>query len=363
VIFAGSGYIVTGYTEEEEPEEITPSVIGISKSRILGGKNTYFGEEALASKIRLDLKYPISKGSVNDWYDLLTLFKYLFEEKYSISPKGLNFIINDTSENSFIDRSNLLQSMFLDFNVSSLCIVNKAILSLHATDRYTGVVVHMEKGVTTITPVYDGHVVSKGVVNLDLGREDIFNYLQKLLLLKGYKLDTSKHNRFLNNIIDQFCYVAEDYDQERLKNVSEEEITLPEGDSFFLGSERFSVLEILFKPSLVGKSFDGISIQVFNSIAHCDKNLWSILFRNIILSGENSLFPGLKLRLEKEINSIYGITRAVVEAPVKRNILPWIGESKLKSHKNYKDMLITSDEYSNYGNEATIDLKIIKPQY
>jgi actin-related protein len=262
----------------------------------------------------------------------------------------------------YADRAKILEIMFLEFYASSLCVVNTAILSLHATNRYTGLVVHMEQGITTITPVHDGRVISQGVTRLDLGRKDILNYLKKLLSLKGYDLLSTEETIILYKIIDESCYVAYDYHEEIGKPLNVQEITLPEGDSFFLGGEIFSVLEILFKPSLTGKSFEGIQHQIVNSIAQCDKEIQEILYENIILSGENSMFPGLQQRLEREIKLLYNTTKTNVEAPDKRNILPWIGGSKIKSHKNYQEMLITSEYYSLHGNKSVINSKIVKTQ-
>jgi actin len=352
---------VTGLSGDDQPKHITPSIIGFPKGSYTE-TGAFFGEEALNKNSLLRIIYPFQNAIVQDWNYFSMFLKYIFHQIYSESGYGLKIIINDFHRNIFIDRAKILQIMFQEFYASSLCVVNIAILSLHATNRYTGLVVHMEHGITTISPVYDGLVISKGVTRLELGRNYILEYLRKLLSLKGYDLYSKEGTKILNKIIDESCYVAYDYNEEIGKHLQEQEIALPEGGSFFLGSEIFSVLELLFKPSLHGYSFDGIQHQVVKSIAKCEKEIREILYQNIVLSGESSMFPGLQQRLEREIKLLYDKTKVVVEAPDQRNILPWIGGSKFESHKNYQEMLITSEDYSIRGKEFVINSKIENPQ-
>eukprot|EP00961_Rhodomonas_salina_P087263 1173717-Rhodomonas_salina.1 len=55
--------------------------------------------------------------------------------------------------------------------------------------------------------------------------------------------------------------------------------------------------------SLPGVVGPGIHEQVINAIMKCDPDLIPNLFRNIVVSGGTSLFPGLPERLQKEIKA------------------------------------------------------------
>jgi actin-related protein len=110
----------------------------------------------------------------------------------------------------------------------------------------------------------------------------------------------------------------------------------------------FRCPEALFDPSLVGRAgFPGLPGLVDASVSACDEDLWAGLFRNVVLSGGTSMFPGIADRLQKELTPIFerhaaslsplslsarGVgLRLKVLAPPERNYSAWIGSSILAS--------------------------------
>ena len=78
--------------------------------------------------------------------------------------------------------------------------------------------------------------------------------------------------------------------------------TLPDGHTVKIAHERYKCPEALFQPSLLGHSSPGIHQSVFKSIMKCDLDIRTDMYKNIVLSGGSTMFPG-------EIYSTSGLQR------------------------------------------------------
>src|SRR5690349_15855797 len=91
---------------------------------------------------------------------------------------------------------------------------------------------------------------------------------------------------------------------------------------------------------------DGIHESIHNSILKCDEDLRKDLYGNIVLSGGNTMFPGLADRLQKELTLLAPSTMKVkVIAPPERKYSVWIGGSILASLSTFQQMWISKEEY------------------
>lgn len=79
---------------------------------------------------------------------------------------------------------------------------------------------------------------------------------------------------------------------------------LPDGSVIQVGSERTKAADIMFKPSIIGLESPGVHQIVMNSIKRADINLRDQLYKNIILSGGNTMIQGFQDRLSKELQSL-----------------------------------------------------------
>ena len=79
---------------------------------------------------------------------------------------------------------------------------------------------------------------------------------------------------------------------------------LPDGSIIQVGSERTKAADIMFKPSIIGFECPGVHQLVMNSIKRADINLRDQLYKNIILSGGNTMIQGFQDRLSKELQTL-----------------------------------------------------------
>ena len=68
--------------------------------------------------------------------------------------------------------------------------------------------------------------------------------------------------------------------------------TLPDGHTVTISHERYKCPEALFKPSLIGHASPGMHQIIFKSIMKCDLDVRSDMYKNIVLSGGSTMFPG-----------------------------------------------------------------------
>jgi actin, other eukaryote len=168
---------------------------------------------------------------------------------------------------------------------------------------------------------------------------------------------TSAEFEIIRDIKEKLCFVAQDYEEalKRSYNSSEFEknYELPDGRVITIGNERFRCCEYLFKPlEMNGKELPSIQEIIYNSIQECDIDTRADLYKNIILSGGNSMFEGLSERILKEIEARApkSISVKVIASP-DRKYAVWRGGSILTSLSTFSSLWITKEDYDEHGSE------------
>ncbi|KAJ1636304.1 actin family [Pavlovales sp. CCMP2436] len=124
---------------------------------------------------------------------------------------------------------------------------------------------------------------------------------------------------------------------------------LREGGVIVIANEHFRCPEALFNPSLLGFSSPGIHESTYNSIMKCDRDIRMDLYANIVLSGGNTMYPGLADLMLKEITDLAPSSMRInIVAPPERKNSAWIGGSKLSS-RTFQTTWITKEDYDTLG--------------
>jgi actin len=87
---------------------------------------------------------------------------------------------------------------------------------------------------------------------------------------------------------------------------------------------------------------------VLESILRCDVDLRAELFRNVVVSGGNVMFDGFADRLQSELMGLTSSAVRVIALP-ERKYSTWIGGSVLASLSTFQSMLMTKEQYGEFG--------------
>ncbi|KAH0785167.1 actin [Histomonas meleagridis] len=304
IIDNGSDTCKVGFSNEEAPRAIFPSVVGFPKyvatywnSNL---RDSYIGNEAFDKAGLLILKYPIEHGFVTNWDKMEKIWCHAFYNELRVDPAEYAVLLTEAPTSPKGMREKMLQIHFETFNVPACYICTQPVLSLYSTDCVTGVVLESGDGASFAVPIYEGYSFPHAIKGFNLAGRDITSYLQKILIQRGYLLTTFNERKIVRDIKEIIAYVALDYDEELAKadTTSECDISyaLPNGDVISIGNERFRCTELLFRPYFGGFDFDGIDQYLFASIMECGADVRKDLFGNILLSGGNTMFEGFAER-------------------------------------------------------------------
>lgn len=350
IIDNGSGMVKAGFAGDEAPAAVFPSVVGTPKSQsaMLGvsNKDHYIGDEAIAKKGVLSIRYPIAHGKVLDWDDMTKVWHHCFYTALRVEPSEITgALLTEAPLQPKENREKMAEIMFDTFNVPAFYVAIQAVMSLYSAGRTTGLVVDSGDGVSHTVPVYEGFSLPHAILRMDIAGRVLTNYVKKLLLQHtGMDFTSSSEMEVVKDIKETLCFTAETSAQyDEFKNNAatssqhDKSYTLPDKQVITVkGAVRFMGPELLFKPELDGLTCDSVSSLTVKSISAADIDVRKELTKNLILSGGSTMFEGLPARLKDDItNALPAGSDVRVVAEASRKYSVWKGASTLCSLSHF----------------------------
>ncbi|KAJ5128483.1 hypothetical protein N7526_006649 [Penicillium atrosanguineum] len=247
---------------------------------------------------------------------------------------------------------------------------------------------------TTVTPVYKGQTLQRGVRRLDIGGKHLTNYLKEIVSMRQYNMVDETY--IMNEVKEAVCFVSNNFkgDMERTwkgnrKLQAEEgvvvDFVLPDPnagkkgfmrphdplllakkkkgaasglsaevlseDVLVLGNERFAVPELLFTPGDIGMKQAGVPDMILDSLSVLPAGLHAAFLANVLVVGGNAAIPGFMERLETELRQVASSDCVVrvhrATDPVRST---WLGGVRLANNREELGRVsITRQEYQEHG--------------
>jgi actin-related protein 2 len=368
----GTGFVKCGYSGDNFPQLIFPSMIGRPLMRYeeefkdVELKDVMVGDECAKLRAMLETSYPVENGIVKDWVGMKHLWDYTFFERMKIDPKEHKVLLTEPPMNPTANKKKMCEHMFEEYGFSAAKVSIQAMLVLYAQGLLTGVVVDSGDGVTHIVPVWEGMCPPNLIKRLNVAGRHITRYLIKLLQIRGYAFNRSADFETVRQIKEELCYVGYDLEVESRLALETttliKKYTLPDGRVIKLDRERFEASEVLFNPSLIDCESPGMHRMLFDMIQEADIDLRPAFYKHIVLSGGSTMYPGLPSRLEKEMKDLYldeilkGDEKRLakfklrIEDPPRRKHMVFLGGSVLADiMKDREEFWISKAEWEEQG--------------
>jgi len=358
VIDNGTSMMKVGFAGDDAPRAVFPSIVGHPRHQgvVVGQKDFYVGDQAQAKRSILKIKYPIEHGIVKDWDDMEKIWNHTLYNELRIAPEEHPILCTEAPLNPIPNREKMTQIMFETFNAPAFCLTLPSAIALYSVGKTTGVVLDSGGGITEVSTISDCMIMNSTVVKC--GGQDLDLDLMNSLNEKGYHFTSTADLEIVRDIKEKLCYVALDFETEMITAASSEKsYELPDGQVITLGSELFKSPELLFS---ISEEKGGIHEIIHNSV-ESDHDMRSEMYQNIVLVGGNTMFPGMKDRIQKEITQLASSSMKIkVIAPPERRQSAWIGGALLTSLSTFESMCISKQEYDESG--ASIIQKCALPQ-
>lgn len=285
VIDNGTGYLKCGFSGEDLPRVMIPTIMGVreiileaSQTNDQGGKkySRVFGDEALANKSEYDIHTPIRRGIIEDFDTMKYCWHHLLSHKNMHNQKKCEILLTDSPLNHRENKLKIAETMFdklKDHNiiVDSINIMNSAVLSLFASGRTSGVVIESGQGYTCAVPIFEGYALPHAIKTVNIAGQDVTQNLLDSLVHQGLDLNINYFDH-IRRIKEQMCSVALDYNRAiKGPDPLDEETSLyelPDNKGIIQVDHktRFQATELLFNPEIGGLKGPGIPLLAYDSI-------------------------------------------------------------------------------------------------
>ncbi|XP_067660694.1 actin-1-like [Haliotis asinina] len=356
VLYNGSYEIKGGFAGNDSPAVVFKTLVAGSRGSS-GTGDALVGNEVAASRDDLeDVRSVIKEGLVTDDHDIELVWRHAYSQ-LGVSLEEHPLLLTEAVGCPFETRQRLSQILFESMDVPALYWGHNPVLALHSYNLKTGLVVDSGYDSTSVIPINNGTMVNEAINVLELAGKGLSNYLEHLLEKRYYSFSSWAQKYQAEQMKETLCYVSLDVHDEFKKlstesNNTEKTFKMKDGTVIALRKERFVCPEALFAPNLIGLNGHPLHKLIQNAVSKSDEDVRPLLYSNIILSGGTAEIPGIKARLEEELNTA-GTNQDINVTSPKWRYAAWKGGSMLAADQEFvKNEFLTKASYEEHGDSV-----------
>lgn len=375
------------------------SVFPNATAKVKGERKVLVGHEILSAQdvSSLALKRPVDRGYIVAFDIQKEIWSRAFRHFLGsrVSLQGSSIILTEPYMNLPSLRRAILEILFREFGLKNVLMAPSASLALHwhvrsspapsqESFRYlanvSGCALVVDAGFsyTHIVPVFDWHIIPKGIRRIDLGGKALTNYMKELVSFRSINLMDEPY--LMEHIKDQICFVSQnprdDLKESKKRNSQHKvEWLLPDGVTSTWGrlrgpedpprgpkdpilvvnNERFMVPEALFNPADIGLEEKGLAEAALESVNAVHHHLHALLWSQVIVIGGTGKCPGFVDRLHNELRPLvpdeYELNVSLVSEP---ELAAWKGAQLVANSPLFSALAVTRSDWQKHGDKACL---------
>lgn len=336
----------------------------------------------------MEIENTLTDGIVSNWDHLERLLDHTFKERLRVSPTDHPILVSEPMHNPKGHRERIVKLLFEKFHCPAVFVAKNPVLAAFSAGKATALVVDSGSSGSSVVPVVDGYALAKSAVRNSFGGDEISRRVLDFLentkhvnVKSNYMFSRKKFSEgqfqvtelafpnttqsyrdwsvmnVVNDVKRSIFRVSETaFDVKKNVNIPSAMLELPDGTEVQVGAERFGIPEVLFKEDMLDQNRQPVALQLmaYDAIMKCDSDIRKDLYATTILTGGNTLFPGLPKRFESEIvakapSNIRVKTPIAATTTSERLFGNWIGGSILASLGTFQQMWISRQEFDESG--------------
>ena len=348
------------------PKIFFPSVMAVEH---LNEQAKYFGLDTFAPEVRsrCRLSHPIVPSQFADKHSVdQTALQGILEKIFkdlNMDPSVYQVQLSVPRTFGESTKTAIAAMLFEEFGVKALNMAHQSVFAFYSYSARSGIMVDLGERMDVV-PIVDGYKVQSGISRSVVGGAEMRSKMQHYLLGRNYSL-TSFIDGFITRFaLEESAYMSRHFDREldayhqdpakidRTVVVASDDSPDAPVKRMEVGSERFEACEGLFKPELWGLDQAGVHVLVHKAIKECSMDARKEVTQSIFLAGGLTLIPGLRERLEAEVEKLTPVKPRVHASPYRYHAA-YLGAVVHASSEAFRKTRVTKSEWR--SGEARVD--------
>ena len=140
------------------------------------------------------LERPIKRGILQNISDGKIIFERIFNDLKINNTKEMPIFICQPPFTPKRQKVELCQLLLENYDFPSIFFGTQGVLSLYSYGKQNGLMLESGEGVTQVVPIYNGYKLEHAVERINMGGQDVTNYLKLLLRKNGVFINSQCEN-------------------------------------------------------------------------------------------------------------------------------------------------------------------------